>query len=192
MALKRNKLFVTAALLTCLLVVSASSALASDKTVNITGNVTEATTVDITAPLAMTFSIDPNASTWSGAFTSSSANITSDSKAPVDVDFIGFQADAGNTCLVVNHTDFTDVDWAKLGTKATEEKIALGMKQGSNTTMWSPAGVTPVTNTAAGTVPLAAGETKSISVQAKYGLSWKQAKALQYKSYIKVKLSDIA
>ncbi len=156
-----------------------------DTTVALNGTVT-ATTVTVTVPTAMAFSIDPNAAAGS-TVTTSPATVTNNTKAPVTVTFKGMKAQSANSCKVVAQDTVTD--WTALGTAETESKIALGLKVGGGSTMWSPAeGGVPA---AAGTFDVAGTSgTAQISLDVKHGNNWSKAASPTYDMYLSVALSD--
>lgn len=170
----------SAALVIGMLTFCSIPALADDTTVTGTNSATStmtasgsiaATTISITHPASVNYTIDPNSKT----FTAPDITIKNNSSAAVVVAVTSLKANPGTTTTI----GFTDVlpvakDWANLNTADSKTYIALGIK--ASTTGWST-GYNTATHYAAdissfqvGT--LAAGKSAALNLVANFGYAY--------------------
>ena len=137
-------------------------------TVTIEGTINPAT-VTISAPLTVSFSIDPNAEE-SQRFVSAPFTVINNSNAPVIVKMNRIRKTQTGTMTVVAPDEYQN--WSDLNIAESETKIALGINDGTEN-IWSPAEENSVDN-AEGT-QFIGNESKEFHLIAKHGLAFSQA-----------------
>jgi hypothetical protein len=182
-------------IITSMVLGSTLTVFATDPTVEVLGSI-EATIIDVTLPISLSFAVNPNAKTALGekVVTATPATITNSTNAPVDVQVLGIVSDVGTDAKVVERLKYTPIGWDSLGKNATISNIALGVKQASIPvvpTIWSPAEVPAILpNVSVGTVSLDRLGTKDISIDVLHGFAWDTAKTLNYKLYLRLALTE--
>ncbi|TDG00882.1 GLUG motif-containing protein [Paenibacillus piri] len=155
--------------------------------IDITGDVSS-TLIIVTVPTSVSFAIKTNSEV--NPFVSVPFSVQNESKAPVDVEVLGFQANPDTSAKVVDAKKYSDTDWRKLSASKSEQEIALGLNV-DGSTIWSPAeieGETP--NTVVDSIRVDRLGSKEIKLEGKHGMAFKQSKVLGYKMHIRVELAS--
>lgn len=159
---------------------------ADNQVVPVYGTV-DASIVSAEVTLSSYFHIDPNAA--EGArFTSPEMTIKNTSTMPIYVDAVSLKA-TGDAPKVVAHDKYTDEEWSKLGIADTAANIALGLTGAPTAGDFFFAAEdeqAPIRLDE----KLIQGDTDSLGLQAKFGLSWPQAENFKYELTFAIGIVD--
>lgn len=130
------------------------------------------------------FVIEPNATEADSRFISPVMRVRNLSSMPVEISILSCKA-TGNAPQIVAPDTFTPEQWLKLGLAESKSIISLGLKGSRNGSFWFDDEASQEGNTLG---IFAAGEELDYTLQARFGLVWKEQENFKYNLVFEIRL----